>query len=276
MLPSTLKTEPERSGDPLFGVLTGLYLALLVVPPVVFAVGRVVAADAAGQYVTAVVTVVVVLGVGWLVTERIDGLAPTIGATRLRWALAGLPVGYAFVGFASLDRTGSVGVVAFFFGTGAMAVGFVLGVMALTRHTDAVLDGVERDCEFRAGWPSAAKRRLGVAAGGVTVVAAVCFLVGIVTDRVWLQSVGQILFPLGVVSYTSGEPRTFTVSEAGLEQRLPVARRLTPWDAFEGYSRTEDALVLHRRWRVDSRFALADLADPDAVEAALASHLPAA
>jgi hypothetical protein len=159
MVPSTMKTAPERSGDPVFGVVTGFYLALLVTPPVVFAVGEFVTADAAGRYVTAVVTGVVVLGLGWLTTERMDGLAPSIGATRLRWALAALPVGYALAGFGSLEQTGSVGVVAFFFGIGAMAVGFVLGVMARTRHADAVLDGVERECEFRAGWPDAARRR---------------------------------------------------------------------------------------------------------------------
>ena len=273
MVPSTMKTAPERSGDPVFGVVTGFYLALLVTPPVVFAVGEFVTADAAGRYVTAVVTGVVVLGLGWLTTERMDGLAPSIGATRLRWALAALPVGYALAGFGSLEQTGSVGVVAFFFGIGAMAVGFVLGVMARTRHADAVLDGVERECEFRAGWPDAARRRLTYAAGAVTVVAAVYFLVGIFTDRFWLQSVGQILVPVGIVSYTSAEPRTVTVSAAGLEQRAPVARQLMSWDAFEGYTRTDDALVLHRRWRPDHRFALADLEEPDAVETAIARHL---
>lgn len=276
MLPSTLRAPPERRGDPLFGVVSGFYLALLVVPPVVFAVGRVVTADAAGRYVAAVVTAAVVLGLGWLTTERSAGLASRVGATPLRWALAALPVGYALVGFASLGRTGVVGVVAFFFGVGAMVVGFVLGVMARTRHTDAILDGVEVDREFRAGWPEAAKRRLGIAAVVVTVAAALCFVVGILTDWFPLQAVGQILVPVGIVSYSSTEQRTFTVSEPGLEQRKPVARRLTPWDAFEGYSRTDDALVLHRQWRIDSRFALADLEDPDAVEAAIACHLPAA
>ena len=62
---------------------------------------------------------------------------------------------------------------------------------------------------------------------------------------------------------------------SGLERRLPVARRLTPWAAFDGYSRTDDALVLHRPRRVDTRFALADLEDPDAVETALDRYLPA-
>jgi len=272
---STTKTAPERSGDPLFGVVVGLYLALLIVPPVVFVVGRFVSADPAGRYVTAVVTAAVVLGLGWLVTEHADGLAPRVGATRLRWALAAVPVGYAAAGFASLGRTGAVGVVAFFFGLGAMTAGFVLGVMARTRHADATLDGIDVEREFSAGWPDAAERRLGLVAGVVIAAAGACFVVGIRIDWFPLQAVGQILLPVGIVSYSPAQPRTYTVSAAGLEQRLPVARRVVPWDAFEGYSRTEDALVLHRRWRVDTRFALADLNDPDAVERAIARHLPA-
>lgn len=183
---------------------------------------------------------------------------------------------YAIGGFASLSATGAVGVLAFFGGLGAMVVGFVLGVMARTRHTDAVLDSVDVVCEFRAGWPAIARRRLGFVAAAVVAAAMVSFLVGVFSDRHLLQTAGQLLLPLGLVAYTSTEARDYTASPAGLEQRLPVARRLTPWDAFDGYSRTDDALVLHRPWRVDVRFALADLDDPDAVEAAVAEHLPAA
>jgi len=276
MLPSTLKTEPERSGDPLWGLVVGLYVALLVAPLTVFTVDRLVTDDAAALYGTVVVTLAVVVGLAWLATARFDGIATRLGGARLRWTLGILPVGYALLGFASLGRTGISGVLAFFFGAGAMAAGLVLGVMARTRHTDAVLDGVDIDSEFRAGWPSAAKRRLGAVAAAATALAFVCFLAGVFTDWLLLQFAGQLLVPVGLVSYNSAEPRTLTVSAAGLEQRLPVARRLVSWDAFESHTRTDDALVLHRRWRVDTRLALADLDDPDAVEAAISRHLPAA
>ena len=276
MAPTRMKTEPERSGDPLFGVVTGLYLALLATPPVVFAVGRLVTSDGAVLYGTTVSAATAVVGLGWLTTARVDDLAPRVGATRLRWTLAVLPVGYALLGFVALDVAGVVAILAFFFGTGAMVGGFVLGVMARTRHAVTVLDDVETECEFRAGWPSAAKHRLGLVAAAATALAFGCFLAGTFTDRMLLQYVGQLLIPVGLVSYTSAEPRTFTVSSAGLEQRLPVARRLVGWDAFDGYSRTADALVLHRRWRLDHRFALADIDDPDAVGAAIGRYLPAA
>lgn len=266
----------ERTGDPLFGVVVGLYLALLVTPPVVFAVDSLVRPGAAGAYVTAITTAGAVLAVSWLATARLDGLAPRLGATPARWLPGLFPVGYALVGFASLGVAGSIGAVAFFFGLGAMAVGFVLGVMARTRHADAARDGVGIDCEFRAGRPRADRRRIGLVAGVVTVAAGACFAVGLLTDRFLLQSVGQIFIPVGIVWYTSTEPRTYTVSDAGLEQRLPVARRLLSWEQFTGYSRTDDALVLHRSWLPDLRLALADFDDSDAVVDAITGHLPAA
>jgi len=226
-------------------------------------------------YGAAIVAFTAAIGVGWWSTDRRPGLASRIGATRARWLPATIPVAYALGGFAALSTTGVVGVLAFFLGLGATVVGFVLGVMARTRHTDALLEGVETERAFRAGWPAASRKRVALAAGVVTAVAGACFLVGLLRDLFVLQLAGQLLLPLGAVTYGSTEDRDYTVSAAGLEQRLPVARRVTLWGDFDGYTRTDDALVLHRPWRVDTRFALADLEDPDAVEAAIARYLPA-
>jgi hypothetical protein len=154
-----------------------------------------------------------------------------------------------------------------------MTLGLVLGVMARTRHTDAVVASVDIACAFRAGWPAPSRKRLGFAAGVFTAVTGACFLVGLVLDVFVLQLAGQLLLPLGAVTYSSTEDRDYTVSAAGLEQRNPVARQLFRWNDFDGYTRTDDALVLHRRWHIDTRFALADLDDPDAVERAVAQYL---
>lgn len=61
----------------------------------------------------------------------------------------------------------------------------------------------------------------------------------------------------------------------GAAQRSGTARgrRLYPWDAFTGYTRTDDAIVCHRPRRVDVQFALTDLDDADAVERALRQYL---
>ncbi|GGN97534.1 MULTISPECIES: hypothetical protein [Haloarcula] len=273
MSPSTDSDAPRRDADPLFGVVSGAYLALLCVPPVVLVVSRLVTGSPAALYGTALVTFAAVTGAGWLGIARWDGLAVRLGRTAVRWLPAVVPVGYALGGFASLGQTGVVGVLAFFFGLVAMLFGFALGVMARTRYADAVTADATTDCEFTAGWPERARRRLLVVAGSLVTVTAVGFVAGLLTDRFWLQLASQVLFPVGLVLVTGSEERTYTVSEAGLEHRLPVARRLFPWSAFDGYTRTDDALVLHRSWRVDTRIALADLSDPDAVDAAFARYL---
>ena len=273
MCPATEATAIREGSDPLWGVLVGTYLGLLVTPIAVFGAVRLGVTSAGALYGVSVAGLVAVLGVGWWATDHWPGLAVRLGATRLRWLPAILPVVYAIAGFASLSATGVAGALAFFFGLGAMVVGLTLGVMARTRHTDAVRAGVETECAFRAGWPAPLRKRLAVGVGVFTFLSGAGFVAGLLGDWFALQLAGQLLLPLGVVTYSATEKRRYTVSAAGLEQRLPVARRLVRWDRFEGYTRTDDALVLHRPWRVDARFALADLDDPDAVEAAIARYL---
>jgi hypothetical protein len=275
MPPETMQTAPDRSGDPLFGVLTGLYVALLVTPPVVFAVGRAVSRDPGVLYGTVLTTLAAVtVGSGVVATHR-NGLARRLGATRLRWSLGVLPAGYALLGFASLETTGVAGLLQFFLGTAAMALGFILGVMTGTRYAGAVVDRAGRDCQFSAKWPRSARGRMVRLGGGLTAVAAVSLVAGLVLDRTALQFAGQVLFPAGVVLVTATEERTYAVSAAGLEAQAPVARWLLRWDRFDGASRTDDALVLHRQWRFDIRLAVADLDDPDRVERELARYLTA-
>ncbi|WP_324663906.1 hypothetical protein [Haloarcula sediminis] len=274
MCPAT--ESDQQSSDPLWGVLVGAYLGLLVAPLAVFGTVGLGIESAGLLYGVAVVAFAGVVGLGWLATARWDGTAVLLGATRARWLPAAIPVAYALGGFASVSATGVVGVLAFFGGLGAMVVGLVLGVMARTRHTVAVLDGVDIEREFRAGWPAPLRKRLALAVGAFTLITGACFVAGLLADWFALRLAGQLLLPLGVVTYTSTEERDYTVSPAGLEQRLPVARRLVGWDAFDGYSRTDDALVLHRPWLVDTRFALADLDDPEAVEDTIANYVSAA
>lgn len=276
MLPATLKTEPERSGDPLFGLVAGLYGSLLVTPPAVFAVARLVSGDPAVLYGAVLATLTIATGLGWWATERVDGLAPRLGATWTRVAPAALGLGYAVAGLSSLAVTGAVGVLAMFAGLGAMALGGVLGVMARTRYTDSVLADSERDCEFTAGWPDRARNRLLAAVLPLWVVGVAGFASVYVTPELWPLTVAQILFPVGIAIFMQSEQREYAVTAAGLEQRLPVARRLLPWERYTGYTRTADALVVHRSWWFDGRFALDDLDDPDAVEAAIARYLPTA
>jgi len=148
--PST-RITPERTGDPLFGVLAGLYVALLATAPVAFAVARLGRIDGATLYVTVIGTLTVVTGAGWWVVNTRARLAHRLGATPARWAPAVVGVGYAVAGLVGLGATGVVGLLGFFFGAFAMALGGVLGVMARTRHTAALVARADVECEVEAG-----------------------------------------------------------------------------------------------------------------------------
>ncbi|MBX0294848.1 hypothetical protein [Haloarcula nitratireducens] len=273
MLPSTIETAPKRSGDPLFGVLTGVYLALLATPLVAFAAVRAGMSGSGVLYGVVLVTLTVVTGLGWLATSRAAGVDTRLGGSRLRWLPGIAPAALVLLGFASLAATGVVGFLGFFFGMFATIVGFVLGVMARTRHTLALTEGVDPDCEFTAGWPERARRRVHLVAGLVVAATFLGFVFGSLTERWLLQITSQMALSVGIVLGTWGQERTYVASEVGVEQRMPVARRLFPWADFTGYTRTDDAIVLHRPRGIDFRFALADLDDPDAVERALGTHL---
>ena len=273
MSPSTTTESPERPGDPLFGLVAGLYLALLSTAPVLFAVGRLGVDSAAALYGTVLGTVVVATAAGWQVVTSRPWLAIRLGATPARWCLAVLGLGYAIGGFLALGVAGTVAVVAMFFGLGAMAVGGIIGVMARTRHAADVLDGAERYCEFRAGWPGSARKRLGLVTIPLLVVGAVGFASIYLGPDSWLWTGAQLLLPVGVSVFVQSEPHDYVLSEAGVERGNEIARRAFRWEAFSGYTRTDDALVLHRPRRLDFRLALDDLDDPGAVEDAIAAHL---
>jgi len=242
----------------------------------VCAVAQVGYSDGATLYVTVLGTLTVVTGAGWWLVNSRSHLASRLGATPARWGLAVVGVAYAIGGMFALGVAGVLSLLAFFFGAFAMVLGGTLGVMARTRHTAAVVAQADVECEIEAGWPSAARKRLAVLSVPFFVVGAVGFLSIYFGQDSWPLSLGQLMFPVGVSIFLQSEPRPYVVTSAGLEQRVPVARQLFRWDAFEGYTRTDDALVLHRPWRFDCRLALADIENPDAVEAALARYLPAA
>ena len=271
LIPALMSSTASSSSDPLFHLVSGLYVALVTAPLVVASVARFGTADAGALYGALIVTLAAVTAVGWAVTARFDTAAVRLGGSALRWVPALFAITWALAGLSLLEDVSLFGGLAFFLGVVAMLGGLAVGVMARTRYTAVMVDGVVT--EFRAGWPAAARRRLGSVLVAVVVVAMASFIVGVLSSQFLLQTTGQLLLPVGLVAYTSTQERRYTVSPAGLEQRTPVARQLFPWDAFDGYSRTDDALVFHRPWRVDPRFALAYLDDPDAVESEVERYL---
>lgn len=274
MAPAT-RSRGDGGSDPLLGLVVGLYVGLLVTPAVVLAVQRAFAPGAGALYGWVLVTLTAATGLCWWAVSRRRSVLVRAGGSAGRWVAVTAPVGLVVLGFTSLARTGAVGVLAFFFGLFAAIAGCALGVMTRTRHTDAVTDGLGELAEWSAGWPKSARRSLSVLAGVVVLGSVALFLGGLTTGADGLRTVGHVLFPFGLVVLTIGQERTYVATAAGVEQRLPIARRLYRWGEFTSCSRTADAIVLHRRCRVDLRFAVEDLENPDAVAAVCTRHLPA-
>jgi len=263
----------ETESDPLFGGVSGAYLGSMLVPPVIPLIERVGVTEAGTQYLALIGTVGLVTTVtGWVLSSR-PPVAVTLGATRARWLPSAIAFAYAVIGFASLETTGVVGVLAFFLGLLAFLLGGAIAVMAQTRYTAAVTAGTEEVTRWRASWPESARRRRLYVGGAVVGVAAVGVAVGAVFDLALLQYTGQVLFPSGFVLLPTGGTRTAVATERGLEIRLPVARWFYAWNELESYDLDSESLVITRRWGSDLWFATADIDDVSLVEWTLAERL---
>jgi len=266
--------------DLIFRIVAGCYVATLAVPVSLIVATEGGVTGAAPLYGLFLASGFLCLLAGVWAVGRVRGAAVRLGASRLRWLPALPGVVLALGSFASFHWNGGVALFGFFAGIVAAVVGFVLAVMARSRYARTLLDVAGVDAEWRAGWPDRAKRRLIAVAGLLALLALVSMGVeglGLVTyhgdDLGWLWHVGQILFPASVGLVNYAQERDFSASAEGLVTDLNAICRYYAWDEFSGYSRTGDAIVCHRPRRVDFRFALADLDDPEAVEVVLDQYL---
>ena len=273
MCPAASTDGADAASDPLFGGVCGAYLGLLLASSVTPVMKHGGVTESGALYLALVGTFAVVTTVtGWALSSR-PTVAVTLGATRVRWLLPVIAVGYAVVGFASLETTGISGVLAFFFGLLAFLLGVAIAAMAQTRYAAAVTADTDELTRWRASWPESAQRRRLYIGGAVAGVATVGFAVGAVFDHALLQYIGQILFPSGFVLLSTGGTRTAVATEDGLEIRLPVARRFYGWAELESYDLDAESLVITRKWGSDLRFATAEIDDVSLVEWTLAERL---
>jgi hypothetical protein len=295
-VPSTrdaLRT-PDRL-DARFGAVAGLYVAALLSPTAVFLAVRWLnlRSGPLALGLLGVVGATLAVVVGWQVTRRGE-LVAWLDSTWLSLlvpALGLVPmVAYSFDAFlfvaiavAELEtqRVASlVGFAGFWLGIIASCLGSALIQMARNRLASAAVDDGDVSVEWTAGWPRRDRLKLGI---GVVVVLGPLF--ALVLWRFQWLGVNASL-PLGMVLAVGlsslAEERTYRVTPAGLETHRErvrfVSRRVVPWSQFEGFSVTDDAVVLHRPLpHVDvrcSRWGLGLDVEEDVVVAALADHLP--
>ncbi|MFB6178416.1 MAG: hypothetical protein ABEI77_01675 [Halorientalis sp.] len=272
--------SPERP-DTFFAFVTGLYAATLVSPAAIIGLGAWVSDDAGVLYFGMLAAITLIVSVVTWGVRRWRGLPERLGASSLSWGLALVPVfviGLYFLLVAQVDAPGADAgaLVGFFLGLLGILVGIGLAVMARNRYTAAVIDESVVTCEWTAGWPEPLRTRLQYLA----IVGMLGFVGALVLHAVsnveWVYPVAQALFVPAIALANLGQPRTYRATPAGLERRYPASRYVYGWDAFEGYTVTDDTIVIHWRswWRPALQCARADLDDEQAVQTALTDSLP--
>jgi hypothetical protein len=280
---------PDRL-DTRFGVVAGIYVAALLSPALVFVVAQALEMESellalgllgtVGSVITALVSWRVTHWGGlieWFNTTFLAVLVPAIGVLPMVGYLFHLILFVAF--FVSDLRAEStvplVGFTGFVCGLLATCLGSALVLMARNRLAEANSKESDHDIEWTAGWP--VRDRLGVVLGTLAIVAVVAGLsvwqLGL--PGLYSLSVGGVLAQ-GISGLVS--ERTYRVTPAGLERRrenkLVVSRHLIQWKRLDGFSVTDDAIVLHRLLRLDYRCARSAIhADDDEIIAALSQHL---
>ncbi|WP_318568300.1 hypothetical protein [Salinigranum marinum] len=259
--------------DPQYAFVGGLYLAALLTPAAIL-VASIVVQNAAALYVgfLGVWAAVTVLA-GWGIS-RTRGFAVRLGRSDASWLFVVVPFvvfGGAFVtlGFGERVPRTVVPLAMVTMITGVL-FGLPFVVMSRTRHADDASAGATEFARWEARWPPR-WRRLAVGAMLLGLASALVAVVAQVVSRAgWADSAYLIAF-LWTPLASAATPRTFRVTDAGVVVERPLHRRLLPWDAFEGYSVTDDALVLVPTawWRPKLRSDRADVEGLDAVVSAL-------
>lgn len=269
----------DERPDVLFAIAAGLYVGLLVAPLSTAGVAR--AVGGLGLlYLFTLGTVAVATAVGALVVRRRHGLPERLGGTWHRWlpaVAAPLVAGGAGAGMLAFGEfSGADRLLCLVAAVGGFSGGGILGIMSRTRYTKAVVAGSEQSATWRAAWPDRRRRPLQVLGAAAIAVALLGFVVSFVWHVQWVQTLVQFLVPAGAVVATFGQARTYRATAAGLEQQLPIARIMSEWGRFEGYTVAADAVVVYRRapWRLPVICDRQGIDDEKAVVAALDRHLP--
>ena len=198
--------------------------------------------------------------------------AVAVGGSELRGALVAVPLAGVVLAV-GLDVAGLA--------PGAATAGWVLLPAALFGALAAVASGnahsrAERDdprLEWVAAPPPSVRRHWRLALAGAGLALVVVALAGSLVESALgpLSGVGVALVVAGA---RAGRYRRFTAHESGLGTRAGAgyARTLVPWDRFDGYRLTDDAVLLQRDTplRPPLRCDRADV-DTDAVTAVLAA-----
>ncbi len=284
MASSTTTRDFQRSPrpNPIYALVVGLYGCAILAPLGIIALTTAIGNTALLTF-GGFATITLVTAVVGSATARTPGFAVVIGRHRFAWLLAvvpivwfGLLIGGAEAGIApwSVDSVVGWSLLGMISG---LFLGLLLTGMSRTRHANARLSDATDLAQWDAWFPQ--RRRRVVSA--ILVVGFLCIPAGIVAEELlgyeWGFVLGQTAFTVALAT-SIGKPngRTIRVSDAGITVEHGIFRRLRPWSAFEGFTHTDDALVVHTTpwWRPAIRCDTGRIESIDQVTDALESHLP--
>lgn len=267
--------------DPIYALVAGLYGCALLAP-----LGTIVLAETitgVGLFTVGVfATVTVVTAVVGGTAARTPGLAVEIGRHRFAWLLAAVPFawfGILIGGIAADIIPLSVDSVVGWSLLG-MVPGLFLGLLLLgmsrTRYANARLSDATDLAQWNAWFPRRRRRIV----NAILVVGFLCVPAGIAAEELlgyeWGFVLGQVVFTLTLAT-SIGKPngRMIRASDAGITVEHGIFRRFRPWSAFESYTLTDDALVVHTTpwWRPAIRCDTDRIEAIDQVTDALGTHL---
>lgn len=283
------QTRGSREGvDILIGAIAGLYVAALISPPILLIVAE--------RFPTS--TVLLTLGlVGLLLTTAVTWsvtrwrtLPSWTASTWLAWLLPGIAA-VSIVLYHDLFFRYVVGSVTDLEASGAALIGFIgyglavaascLGVTLVYLARNHLASGVVSENDVHVEWTAGPPKRRSFKIR----IAAVMIVVALFGVSWFLQPVyltfGAIyvglLFVIGIGLLRVDH--TYRVTAMGFVRTrnrwLHTTQRLFSWETFDGFSVTDDAIVLHRPLPyVDVRWSRADIVGKEpAIVEALEEHL---
>jgi len=284
MATADARGDPTADGDPdpFFGFVVGLYAAVLLAPAATIGVAVAATTDAAVLFFAFLGVGVAVLAAGWR-TANSEAAAVRLGGARGSWLLPTAGLAYAAVLAIDDGVTGPAsGVVTglSLIGTlGALVAGVGLVFAAHNRHAKAAIAGSERRVQFSARGPERDRRLAKWGVGALMLGGTVGFAASLAVGLEPLRWLFHLMIGAGAGLAGASAERTYVVADAGVRVGTPVHKRVKPWASFDGYSLTDEALVLRRSgWSMrglrDVRLDRGEIEDLEAVTAVLDDHLP--
>lgn len=130
----------------------------------------------------------------------------------------------------------------FVLGLAATALGSALVLLARKRVAIAAVDEDAINASWTAGFPRRLRLAIGLGSAGLSIaIAAVGWLLSRGDTMILALVVGPFIALASI-----GAERTYRSTPDGLEVRRSVSRQFLPWTHFDGFSVTDDAVVLHR------------------------------